>query len=124
MRLPARTSAILALAAAAALVAGCGETVIDTSNIEAQAKTELERSLPARLGDGEAGKDLQRSLGIKVGEPIASVECPTDFEVEPKATFDCTVEFENGREATQTFRIENEKADVTVVSLKPAGEAQ
>jgi uncharacterized cupredoxin-like copper-binding protein len=111
-----RAAAGLLLAAAA--LAGCGGTVIDTSKIEAQAQSELEKTLPSRLDEGKPGEKLQQELGISPKEKIDSVDCPSDVEVTPGDTFECTVNFANGNQATETFRIENEDADVTATSLR------
>lgn len=112
----------LAAAASAALVgAGCGGgTVIDTSKIEAQAQSELEKTLPQRLQEGKPGKELQESLQITDHEKVSSVDCPSNVDVEPTQTFACTVTFANGQKATETFEIRNKDADVTAISLRPA----
>jgi hypothetical protein len=123
---PIRKSHLARLALGAALLApawsalGCGGTVIDTSKIEAQAKSELEKNLPARPESGKSGKELQKELGISVHEEITSVDCPSGVDVNPGSTFDCTVTFGNGNKGTETFRIENKDADVTQISLKRA----
>jgi hypothetical protein len=112
-------AAVVALAVAGLAAAGCGETVIDTSKIESQTKSDLEQNLPKRLAAGAPGKQLQRELGIGPGEKVASVDCPRP-EVVPGRTFSCSVSFANGRRATETFRIVNDKADVEEVAFGPA----
>jgi len=99
MSLLGRSGALVALALAAFLVAGCGETVID------DAKTE-----------GAIEQNLESSLGKKV----SSVECPSDVEVEAGASFDCTVTLTGGKEETASLKILNEDADVEVTGLQPA----
>ena len=103
------------LCLAAILAVGCGGTVIDTTKIEEQVKSDLEGSLPTRT-------DLQKKLGIEADEKIAAVDCDSDVEVKAGNTFDCKVSFANGVEGTETFEIVNDKADVhQVSSLEPAG---
>jgi hypothetical protein len=104
-----------AAVAVLAFAAGCGETVVDTSKIEAQVKSDLEGSLPTRT-------DLQKELGIEADEKISGVDCPSDVEVETGRTFDCKISFANGVEGVEKFEIVNDKADVhQVSSLEPAG---
>jgi hypothetical protein len=91
-----RSLTALVLLALAGLL-GCGGTVLDS------AKTE---------------DTLQHSLEAERGEKVASVECPSDQEVEPKATFECVVRLDNGKEETATLEIRNEKADVSVISIE------
>ena len=101
MTLSARL-AVLALALAAVAVVGCGETVIDS------AKTE-----------DAITSDLAKAAGLK----IASVDCPSDVEVEAGTTFECTVTLEGGDEQTAKLKILNEDADISLVSLR-AGSTQ
>ena len=97
------------------LLAGCGETVLDATKIEEQAKSDLERSLPTR-------DDLQKKLGIKENEKIAAVDCPSGVEVKAGEKFTCKISFANGVEGVESFEIVNEKADVHLISsLEPAG---
>jgi hypothetical protein len=98
---------------------GCGETVIDSAKIEAQAKSNLEKTLPKTLSAGKRGEEFADELGIKAGEGVSSVDCPTP-EVDPGATFSCTVTFANGRHASESFKIINKDADVEVLGLKPS----
>jgi NAD(P)H-hydrate repair Nnr-like enzyme with NAD(P)H-hydrate epimerase domain len=88
--------AFAATAMVAAVVAGCGETVIDA------AKTE-----------DAIEQNLERASGLKV----TSVDCPSDVEVETGATFQCVVEQPGGMEETATLKIRNEDADVSLVDL-------
>ncbi len=109
--------AVAALVAALGLLAGCGGTVLDTTKIEEQVKSDLEGSLPTR-------EDLQKELGISANEKIESVDCPSDEEVAAGNRFQCTVVFANGAEGRETFEIVNDKADVHIVgTLEPVGGA-
>jgi hypothetical protein len=94
---------------------GCGETVIDTTKIEEQVQSDLEKSLPTRT-------DLQKELGIGADEKVTSVDCPSDVEVKAGDTFACKISFANGVEGVEKFEIVNDKADVhQVSSLELAG---
>jgi hypothetical protein len=84
------------LAAAALLVAGCGETVIDSAKVEAAIEQNLHRA---------------------TGEKVSSVECPSGVEVKAGATFECTVELE-GKLEKATLKIVNSDADVEVTDLR------
>jgi len=84
------------LAALALAVAGCGETVIDTSKTEDTIQADVEKTR---------------------GEKVESVECPQP-EVEPGTTFDCTVNYPGGKEATVTLKIRNEDADLSTVGFE------
>jgi hypothetical protein len=90
--------AALGLLAAAVLVAGCGETVIDSAKTEAALEENLRGSLHKR---------------------ISSVECPSDVKVEAGTSFQCTVNLAGGKAETATLRIRNKEADVEVTSLAP-----
>jgi hypothetical protein len=107
------------VAAAACIAAGCGGTVIDSAKIEAQAQSNLEKTLPKTLEAGKRGEEFGDELGIKPGEKISSVDCPTP-EVDPGTTFACTVTFANGQQAEESFKIVNKDADVEVLNLKPS----
>jgi Domain of unknown function (DUF4333) len=85
----------------ALLVAGCGETIIDTAKTEEQ---------------------LQASLSKSLNEKVSSVACPSDVEVEKGATFKCSVKPQKGQEQAVTLRIRNDDADVSVIDLRPANE--
>lgn len=91
-----RVGVVLAAAAGLALLAGCGETVIDSAKTEDALEANLSKSLETK---------------------VSSVDCPSDVEVEPKATFTCTVKLAGGGTETATLRILNEDADVSVVKL-------
>jgi Domain of unknown function (DUF4333) len=90
-------AALLSVAFAAILFAGCGETVIDA------AKTE-----------DAIEQDLQRSTGQK----ISSADCPSDVEVETGATFECDVTLAGGRQEIVSLKILNEDADVAVTKVR------
>jgi len=92
-----RFSVVLALIVGFALLAGCGETVIDSANLEETVEQNLEQS--------------QR-------QAVRAVECPSDQEVVVDATFSCTVEYSDGGEATATLRIRNEDADLSLIDLR------
>jgi Domain of unknown function (DUF4333) len=111
--------ALAVLLVLAAALAACGETVIDTTKIEEQSMSDLEKNLPARLEAGKQGEELSKELGITADEKISSVDCPSDVEVKTGATFTCTVTFANGREAEEAFRIRDQDANVTQVSFGP-----
>lgn len=87
------------LIALALLVAGCGETVIDSAKVEA----ELEQN-------------LHEATGLKA----TSVECPSGVEVKVGATFECTIEL-GGKRETATLKIVDSNADVHVTDLKVTG---
>jgi archaellum component FlaG (FlaF/FlaG flagellin family) len=90
--------AIVAVATAALVAAGCGETVIDSAKTEAALEQNLRKSLH---------------------EQVSSVECPSDVKVEAGATFECTVKQAGGKEETATLKIVNKEADVEVTGLSP-----
>jgi uncharacterized protein DUF4333 len=93
-----RFCALLApVLAAALLVAGCGDTVIDKTKSEEATQASLERSLRERVAD---------------------VDCPSDQEVVPGETYSCTVRFSGGKEATANLKIRNKDADVQIVGLE------
>jgi NAD(P)H-hydrate repair Nnr-like enzyme with NAD(P)H-hydrate epimerase domain len=97
MSLLSRFGAIAALAIAVFVVAGCGETVIDSAKTEAAIEQNLENS---------------------VGQKINSVDCPSGVEVKAGTTFDCTVSMAGGKQETATLKIINSDADVEVTNLK------
>jgi hypothetical protein len=77
-------------------IAGCGETVLDTTKTEEQ---------------------LQASLSKSLHEKVSSVECPSDQKVEAGATFTCSVKLSDGTTETATLKIRNNDADVSVIDL-------
>jgi hypothetical protein len=81
----------------AALLAGCGDTVIDSAKAEDAIQADLETTFH---------------------EKIKVVDCPSDQKVEAGSTFTCTVEYTDGEQATATLKIRNEDADVSFVGLK------
>jgi hypothetical protein len=93
----ARCCLVVALAAVAFAVVGCGDTIIDTSKTE---------------------DTLQANVEKARHEKINSVECPSDQGVDPGTTFDCAVNFTDGKKATITLKIRNKDADVDVVGFK------
>jgi hypothetical protein len=90
--------ALVVLASASVLIAGCGETVLDSAKLEDTVEQDLERS---------------------TGRKVASVECPSDVEVTKGATFECTVSFAGGKRETANLKILNEDADVALTDLQP-----
>lgn len=96
LRVPV-VAAILAVCLLAALLAGCGETVIDDAKAEDATQSSLENSLR---------------------EKITDVDCPSGQTVEAGQTFTCTVRFSNDKQATATLKIRNKDADVSLVGLK------
>lgn len=92
-----RSSVLIALALAAFLATGCGETVIDSAKTEAAIEQNLEKS---------------------VGQKVSSVDCPSGVEVEAGKTFECTVSLAGGKQETATLKIINSDADVEVTDLK------
>lgn len=101
MRFFRRSGLLLGLVAVLALVAGCGETVIDSTKTEEALKANLTKSLDAK---------------------VSSVECPSEQKVEKGATFTCTVALAGGKTETATLKILNEDADVSVIKLSGAKE--
>jgi len=99
--LPGVASVVVGLVAAAVLVAGCGETVLDSTKMEEQLKASLSNSL---------------------GEKVASVDCPSGVKVEKGTTFECTVKPEKGAKQVATIEIRNQNADTSVINLRPANE--
>ena len=99
MRRPRRFRALaaLGLALGAVFLAGCGDTVIDSTKTEEAIQADLEDSIRAK---------------------IRAVECPSEQKVEAGATFTCTVDYTNGEQATATLKIRNDQADVSFVGLK------
>ncbi len=92
---------LLALLAAAALAAGCGETIIDSQKTEEQ---------------------LEANLSHSLNEKVSSVECPSNQKVEKGATFNCSVKLQKGKEQTVTLKIRNSNADISVINISGANE--
>lgn len=101
MSLFKRLGLLLGFVVAALLVAGCGETVIDSTKTE---------------------EALQANLSKSLGEKVSSVDCPSDVEVEKGATFTCSVKLAKGAEQTATLKILNEDADVSVTDIRGSNE--
>jgi len=97
MSFSVRSAAAIGLAAVAVFVAGCGETVIDSSKVGAAIQANLEKALHKK---------------------VTSVSCPSEQKVEPGATFTCSVSFSDGRGATATLKILNKEADVSMIGLR------
>jgi hypothetical protein len=94
-------SALLGVVAIALFVAGCGETVIDTTKTEEQ---------------------LEANLSHSLNEKVSSVDCPSDQKVEKGATFNCSVKLQKGEEQTVTLKIRNSDADISVINISGANE--
>jgi hypothetical protein len=94
-------SALLGVVAIVLLVAGCGETVIDTTKTEEQ---------------------LEANLSHSLNEKVSSVDCPSDQKVEKGATFDCSVKLQKGEEQTVTLKIRNSDADISVINISGSNE--
>jgi hypothetical protein len=92
---------LLGLIAAAVLVVGCGDTVLDATKTEEQ---------------------LQASLSKSLGEKVSSVDCPSDQKVEKGATFNCSVKLQKGEEQTVTLEIRNSDADISVINISGSNE--
>jgi hypothetical protein len=92
-----KVAALAAIGAVVLAVAGCGDTVIDSSKAEGAIQSNLEKSLHHK---------------------VSSVSCPSEQKVDPGATFDCTVDFANGKRATATLKILNKEADVSMIGLQ------
>jgi hypothetical protein len=92
---------LLGLIAAAALVAGCGDTILDATKTEEQ---------------------LEASLSKSLGEKVSSVDCPSDQKVEKGATFSCGVKLQKGEEQTVTLKIRNSDADISVINISGSNE--
>jgi hypothetical protein len=95
------SSILLGLLAAAVFVAGCGETVIDTTKTEEQ---------------------LEANLSNSLNEKVSSVDCPSDQKVEKGATFNCSVKLPKGEEQTVTLKIRNSDADISVINISGPNE--
>jgi hypothetical protein len=94
-------SALLGVVAIALLVAGCGETVIDTTKTEEQ---------------------LEANLSHSLNEKVSSVDCPSDQKVEKGATFTCSVNVQKGEDQTVTLKIRNGDADISVIGIRGSNE--
>jgi hypothetical protein len=90
--------AVVAFAAAALVIAGCGEAVID---------------------DVKTADTIQRYLEKSLDENVKSVDCPSDQPVDPKSTFDCEVALVGGEQMIATVEVRNEDADFGIVDYKP-----
>lgn len=101
MTLLSRSSALIALAIAVLVTAGCGGTVIDSSKIEDQLEAYVEKSQ---------------------GESVSSADCPSGVEVKAGNTFDCTVSLAGAKEETVTVKILNSDADTEITNIKSGGD--
>jgi hypothetical protein len=90
-------AAVFALAVAL-MVAGCGDTVVDST---------------------KAGDTAQASLEKSLHEKITSVECPSGQKVEVGKKFTCTVVFPHGRQEIVTLKIRDKDADLNTVGIEP-----
>jgi uncharacterized lipoprotein len=101
LSLSVRLCALLALALAVIVVAGCGETVIDSTKTEEQ---------------------LQSNQEKETGEKVKEVDCPSHVEVEVGKTFECTIVGEKNKKSVALLKIRNNDADIDLVSVKPSGQ--
>lgn len=92
-----RCAALVALAMAALIAAGCGGTVLDLSKTEDQIKASIEES---------------------PGAKVSSVDCPSGIEVEPKTKFTCSVQLSKGRTGTATLLIRDEDANLSILNFQ------
>jgi hypothetical protein len=93
--------ALLGVVAIVLLVAGCGETIIDSQKTEEQLEANLSNSLK---------------------EKVSSVDCPSNQKVEKGATFNCSVKLQKGEEQTVTLKIRNSDADISVINISGPNE--
>jgi NAD(P)H-hydrate repair Nnr-like enzyme with NAD(P)H-hydrate epimerase domain len=84
----------------AAVVAGCGDTVIDDDKTEGA---------------------IEQNLESAAKKKVSSVDCPSDVDVEKGAKFSCTVNLDNGKTEKASLKILNDDADIELTGLKPAG---
>lgn len=91
-----RVAALTVAIAIAALVAGCGGTVLDDEKTE---------------------DAIAASLESDQGMKVSSVDCPSGVDIDPGASFECTVSLRGGNEQTATLKIKNEDADVELIDL-------
>jgi len=96
-----RLAVLLGVVAIVALLVGCGDTLLDTTNTEEQLETSLSKSLD---------------------EKVVSVDCPSDQKVEAGATFSCSVKLQKGEERTVTLKIRNSDADLSITKLSGGNE--
>jgi hypothetical protein len=85
----------------ALVVAGCGETVIDSTKTEEQLKSNQEK---------------------ETGEKVTEVDCPSHVEVEVGKSFECTIVGEKNKKSVALLKIRNNDADIDLVSVKPSGQ--
>lgn len=98
MSLLGRLGAIVALALAVFLVAGCGGVELDASKLEDQLEANIENTQKRK---------------------VSSVDCPSGVAVEPKTTFSCTVHLADGSTETATILIRDKDANATLLKLQP-----
>lgn len=80
--------------AATAALAGCGQQTIETSELEAELKSQL---------------------GADAGVEPRSVECPDDIEAEKGRKFDCTLTAPNGDEVRVEVTLTNDEGGFEAV---------
>lgn len=101
-------AALTLLAALGILLAGCGETVIDSTKAEETVKASL-----------ESKQGLDRKL--------TAVDCPSGVKVTPGASFECTLEFPGGETGRAVMKIRDSEADLNIEEVLPhslAGEGE
>jgi hypothetical protein len=96
------TALLLALAALALLVAGCGgSTDVDYTKASETVRASLE------------------SKGEGFGSEVEEVDCPKGVAVEPGTEFECTVRYPGGKVAYALLKIRDAEADLNFESLGP-----
>jgi NAD(P)H-hydrate repair Nnr-like enzyme with NAD(P)H-hydrate epimerase domain len=99
MSLLGRLGVLVALALSMFLGTGCGGTVLDATKIEEQLQANIENTQKRK---------------------VASIDCPSGVDVEPKTKFSCAVHLADGSEETATILIRDKEANTTLLSLQPA----
>jgi Domain of unknown function (DUF4333) len=97
----------LPILAAAALIAGCGDSSDDNTATSAPTRT---------VDDTQVEQGIESSLST-ASAPVSSAKCPSDVTVEQGDTFTCTVTFENG--ATGKATVTQKGANNYTYELKP-----
>jgi hypothetical protein len=94
------TALLLALAALALLVAGCGGgTKVDFTKASETVRASLE------------------SKGEGFGTEIENVDCPKGVAVEAGTEFECTVRYPGGKVAYALMKVRDSEADLNLESL-------
>jgi hypothetical protein len=97
-----RVGAILALCCLGLVVAGCGESKLDTSRLESQ---------------------IEKALHDRTGVSIASVRCPDDVKAEKGDTFRCVAQTTGHEQVVIDVRQDDDKGAVTWRVARPSGKS-